>query len=280
MVEASVDYDLIRLIGYILEPLAKVRALLQGQTFIHSSAVAIESRGVLLCAWGNTGKTNLMLKLAESGGTMLSDDWSLLMADGTIAGYPRPVNLMNYNLDIFPRLRRQLSWKKKLVYFCDRSFRRFRRRFPRSNPAMLRAGDMVERLLELGANARLPLGRFETLRGTSLPAAAIIELHKVRTGAITEFSSLTIDHAVRSATVCFAFENTRLIQRLAEHAYVFPESDNLPARILDLYAATLRLNMVRSAGVRIWSIGIPSQPSMAELDSLAARIQTLVSHGP
>ena len=277
VVEASPDYDLIRLIGYVLEPLAKVRALLQGHTFIHSSAVAIGGRAVLLCAWGNTGKTNLMLKLAEFGATMLSDDWSLLLADGTIAGYPRPVNLMNYNLDIFPRLRRQLSWKKKLVYFCDRGFRRLRRRVAWSHPALLRAGDMAERLLELGANARLPLGRFEAISGSSLPAGAIVEVHKESPGTGPEVRLMPVVHAARAAAVCFAYENTRLLQRLAEYAYAFPESDALPGRILELYRNTLRLNLGKAAGTEIHSVGIPPRPSMVELNALAVRIQQLVS---
>jgi hypothetical protein len=274
IVEASPDYDLIRLVGYVLEPLAKVRALLQGHTFIHSSAVAIGGQAVLLCAWGNTGKTNLMLKLAEKGATMLSDDWSLLMSDGSIAGYPRPVNLMNYNLDIFPHLRGQLSWKKKIVYACDRGFRNLRRRLAWNHPVMLRAGDMAERLLELGANARLPLGRFESFSG-GLPAVAIVEVHKASPGASTEMQTMSVKRAARAATVCFAYENTRLLQRLSEYAYAFPEADGLSGEILELYRTTLAINLGKAAGTEVHSLGIPSRPTVSQLETFAQHVQAL-----
>lgn len=278
VVDASPDYDLIRLVGYVLEPLAKCRALLQGHTFIHSSAVAIDNRAVLLCAWGNTGKTNLMLKLAESGAAMLSDDWSLLLADGTVAGYPRPVNLMNYNLDIFPGLRGQLSWKKKLVYACDRSFRMCHRHLAWNHPVLLRAGDMAERLLEMGANARLPLGRFGTGHAASLPTAAIIEVHKAAPGGTSELRTMPVELAARAATVCFAYENTRLLHRMAEYAYAVPEADDLPALILERYRNTLQANLTQAAGPAIHSLGIPPRPAMAELSALATHIQQLIAH--
>lgn len=275
-VEADPRYDLIRLIGYVLEPLAKVRALLRGHCFVHSSAVAIQERAVLLSAWGNTGKTNLMLKLAESGAAMLSDDWSLLMADGTVAGYPRPVNLMNYNLDMFPALRQRLSWRKKAVCSVDRHFRKFRAGVAWRNPAWLRAGDMLERLLEMGANARLPLCRFGPPPQAPLPAGAIVEVHKTGPGEQSANRRLPVTDAARAATACFAYENTRLFQRLAELAYASPRFDTLPAAVLALYKDTITRNLrLATKEEFVHSIGIPARPSMAELATLAEQIREL-----
>lgn len=273
MVVADPAFDVVRLVGYLLEPIAKIRALLHGHSFVHSSAVAIDKQAVLLCAWGNTGKTNLMLQFAVSGATMLSDDWSLLMSDGTVAGYPRPVNLMNYNLDIFPQLRSKLSKSKHIVYVLDRIFRHARARYLPGWPSVLRVADLVERLLETGANARLPLESYDPSITGALAATAVIEVHKVESGASESLGSMDVNEAGRSATICFAYENIRFLQRIAEYSYAIPGGERMPTEILSLYRLTITRNLMRAAGPRIHSIGIPSKADLGMLIKLEQEIR-------
>jgi hypothetical protein len=277
VMRVSPGYDIVRLLGYLLEPLAKVRALLVGHCFVHSSTIEYEGKAILLSAWGNTGKTNLLLHFERVGAGMLADDWSILLSDGRIAGYPRPVNLMNYNLDAFPYLLKYLSWKQRILYRVDRYFRRGRPWFTARGGIFLRLADGVERVLETLSNCRIPVGNFENSNRDSLIAAAVIEVHKLRRGAAPRVQDIPVQDAARMATVCFGFENGRLMQRLAEFAYLNPSYDGLPCKILDLYRHTLEINLTKAVGTTIPSLGMPARPNPEELLETAAMVQSLAT---
>lgn len=277
-VRASPACDPIRLVGYVLEPLMRVRALACGHTFVHSSTVQLDGRAVLLSAWGNTGKTNLLLHFWQNGGTMLSDDWSVLMADGRVAGYPRPVNLMNYNLDAYPALRSRMRFGKRAVYAVDRLFRRCRPSISRLGGAALRGADMMGRLLEMASNSRLPLGGFgEQGGGTAWPAAALLEVHKIEAGGEPRLARMSAGEFAAATTACFMHENQRLVQMLHEFTYAGCLADDLVAILRERYRETVGRCLGAADGAGIWRLGIPARASQAELERCASLIRGLAA---
>lgn len=277
-IRASPGYDPIRLVGYVLEPLMRVRALTCGHAFVHSSAVVLDDRAYLLSAWGNTGKTNLLLHFWNNGGGMLSDDWTLVRADGRIAGYPRPVNLMNYNLDAYPELRARLGAKRRLVYGMDRLFRRMRPSIVRLGGTALRGADLLGRLLEMAANSRLPLGGFEGgAHDTALPAAAILEVHKIEANRDPQLIPLDRHRMSAAAAVCFMHEHQRLVQLLHEHSYGSRADDDLVGKIQALYAETLSQCLQAAGAAGTWSLGMPVRANHHQLAQCAALIRGLAA---
>lgn len=255
--------DIIRFVGYTAEPIIKIRALLFDLVFLHSSSIGLsDDTAIILSAWGNTGKTNLMLKMHESGFPIVADDWTVISVDGRVFSYPRPVNLMNYNLDAFPSLHSFLPYKKRLIYQLDRFFRnRVRPRMPGSGIG-LRVADLAGRLLELAANTRVPLQAFSSINADGYALGGIIELHK--TGVI----DVTAHHVAGTAYVaamaeCFAYELTRFFHRLSEYVYVHPEADSLRDNILTLYKKTFLRVLKNFSQDDVLSIGLPPNAGQA-----------------
>ncbi|MDD1773483.1 MAG: hypothetical protein LUQ14_02535 [Methanomassiliicoccales archaeon] len=71
---------------------------------VHASAVSIEGKAVLLPAMGGVGKTNLMLELLSRGARFIGDDHVVIGRNGRFISYPRWVNVLEYNLSMFPGL--------------------------------------------------------------------------------------------------------------------------------------------------------------------------------
>ena len=57
-------------------------AIISSET-LHASAVAIDGRAVLLEGLSGVGKSDLALRLIDRGGTLVSDDYTLLLRAGT-----------------------------------------------------------------------------------------------------------------------------------------------------------------------------------------------------
>lgn len=80
-------------------------------SLVHAAAlVAPSGRAVLLPAWGGIGKTSTLLELVRRHGfRILADDLALVAADGRLHKFIRSVNLLDYNVQAFPELRRFTS---------------------------------------------------------------------------------------------------------------------------------------------------------------------------
>lgn len=267
-VEVAPDFDPIRLVGYILEPLLRIRALLRGHVFVHSSAVVVQGQAVLFPAWGNTGKTNLMLEFAEAGAIPLSDDWAVVFRDGGVAGYPRPINLMNYNLDVFPTLRVGLPRWKRFIYAVDRSFRSFSRSIIPNSPLFLRLVGGIERMLEILANVHLPLEAYDPTENGIYPLGILAPVMKMNDRSGVTWNTVSIEDIVHMATTCFFYENSRILDRIAEYNFAMGNDDTTRLHLWSLYEDNLRRNLSGSASKRIVALSLQIRPTRATLRSL------------
>jgi hypothetical protein len=89
----------------LLEYCARRALSEEGLSLIHASSAKVNGKTMAFPAWRHTGKTNTLLALLEHfEGDYLSDDRLWLGDNGSVHGFPLPVNLQPYNYNAFPQL--------------------------------------------------------------------------------------------------------------------------------------------------------------------------------
>lgn len=90
----------------IVEQIMQVFFLQRGFTFIHGAAVSKRDRGICICAFPRTGKTNtfLSLILGKEKYEILSDELSIISRNGVVFPYPRSISVEWHNIRLFPSL--------------------------------------------------------------------------------------------------------------------------------------------------------------------------------
>ena len=88
----------------LVSPALSVAALRRDAAVLHSSAVAVGGRAVLVAGWSESGKTEVALALAETGAAFMSDKWSILNAGGSVAPFPASVGVRRWVVPYLPRL--------------------------------------------------------------------------------------------------------------------------------------------------------------------------------
>jgi hypothetical protein len=83
----------------VLEPVMYLKLLEEGILFMHAGGVTKGDMGILLPAYGGTGKTTLSMALLNQGHKLLGDDLLLVdIAKGVVHPYPRPLHIFTYNV--------------------------------------------------------------------------------------------------------------------------------------------------------------------------------------
>ncbi|HET9653902.1 MAG TPA: glycosyltransferase, partial [Kineosporiaceae bacterium] len=83
----------------ILEALLRFVMVSRGRMLLHSACVEIGGVGVMLSALTDTGKTATVLRLLrEHGGKFLSDDMTLVDAEGNAVCFPKPLTISAHTL--------------------------------------------------------------------------------------------------------------------------------------------------------------------------------------
>jgi len=97
--------DLVQFVGPVLQWLM----LRRQHCLIHSAAIAVKGRGILLPGWGGTGKTSSIVCLLKEipGASFLSDDFTILSAEGNLLAYPKAFFIYPYHRNLFPHLFKQ-----------------------------------------------------------------------------------------------------------------------------------------------------------------------------
>jgi hypothetical protein len=87
-------------------PVLQWLMLQKGHCLAHAAAVAVNGRGILLPAWGGTGKTTAIVSLLKKvpGASFLSDDYTILSEKGYMLAYPKAFFIYPYHRDLFPHL--------------------------------------------------------------------------------------------------------------------------------------------------------------------------------
>jgi hypothetical protein len=75
---------------------------------VHAGCVELDGGALLVAGWSETGKTETALALVEKGARFVSDKWTVLGSDGTVAPFPIEVGVRRWVLSYLPRLRRSL----------------------------------------------------------------------------------------------------------------------------------------------------------------------------
>jgi dolichol-phosphate mannosyltransferase len=83
----------------IIEPLLRFAMVSRGRMLLHSACVEIGGTGVMLSALTDTGKTGTVLRLLrEHGGRFLSDDMTVIDAEGNAHCFPKPLTISAHTL--------------------------------------------------------------------------------------------------------------------------------------------------------------------------------------
>lgn len=97
-----------RIFGSVVRPVLQIGALDRDSVVLHSASVVVDGAGVIVAGWSETGKTETALALIERGALFLSDKWTVVRPDGTIAVFPISVGVRRWVLPYLPRLRSSL----------------------------------------------------------------------------------------------------------------------------------------------------------------------------
>ena len=105
----------------IVEALLRFVMVSRGKMLLHSACVELNGVGVMLSALTDTGKTATILRLLrEHGGRFLSDDMTIVDADGTARCFPKPLTISAHTLravqsdDLTPGEWRRLQFQSRL----------------------------------------------------------------------------------------------------------------------------------------------------------------------
>lgn len=83
----------------VVEALLRFVLVARGRILLHSACLDLDGQGVMLSARTDTGKTGTVLRLLrERGGAFLSDDMTILSADGTALSFPKPMTISQHTL--------------------------------------------------------------------------------------------------------------------------------------------------------------------------------------
>lgn len=104
----SAGFPLGRVYGRVLRPALHSRLLDHDAAAVHSATVEMDGAGVVVAGWSESGKTETALALMEQGARFLSDKWTILGSDRTLATFPIGVGVRRWVLPYLPRLRAAL----------------------------------------------------------------------------------------------------------------------------------------------------------------------------
>ncbi|GAA1815105.1 glycosyltransferase [Agromyces neolithicus] len=83
----------------IIEALLRFEAVSKGSMLLHSACLELRGTGILISARTDTGKTGTVLRMVrECDARFLSDDMTILHADGSVECFPKPLTISHHTL--------------------------------------------------------------------------------------------------------------------------------------------------------------------------------------
>ncbi|HET8556825.1 MAG TPA: hypothetical protein VFL58_05900 [Gaiellaceae bacterium] len=113
---AQRGFPLSQIFGRFVRPALQLAAGRHNAVAVHGSAVVADGHGIVVAGWSETGKTETALALVEEGATFLSDKWTLVFADGSLACFPITIGVRRWLLRYAPTLRRRLPRAARLQF--------------------------------------------------------------------------------------------------------------------------------------------------------------------
>ncbi len=109
-VQVFVDENGIRLHGkgellVMALPLIDRIMVQRGAAMLHAMTVDFQGHGILMPAWGGSGKTSTMSKLVKIPGfSFMGDDWTFLTRNADLLGFAKPMFIKPYHRALYPHL--------------------------------------------------------------------------------------------------------------------------------------------------------------------------------
>jgi dolichol-phosphate mannosyltransferase len=101
----------------VVEPIMRWEFVKRGYALIHAACIAYGDNALLVTARTDTGKTTTVLRLLDNGGaTFLSDDLTLMTAEGRVFSYPKPLTISNHTVAAINTPLLSMRERMKLVY--------------------------------------------------------------------------------------------------------------------------------------------------------------------
>jgi hypothetical protein len=113
---AEPGFPLGRVFSGFVRPALQLAAARHGAVAVHGSTVVADGRGIVVAGWSETGKTETALALVEEGASFLSDKWTLVFGDGSLACFPITIGIRRWILPYAPTLRRSLPRAARLQF--------------------------------------------------------------------------------------------------------------------------------------------------------------------
>jgi hypothetical protein len=104
VLRCSSDFPVGPLFRRLVRPALQTVAVGKDTVAVHSAAVEIDGRAVLVAGWSESGKTETALALMEAGARWISDKWTFLGGDGAASAFPVNVGVRRWVLPHLPRL--------------------------------------------------------------------------------------------------------------------------------------------------------------------------------
>ncbi len=77
----------------------------RGAAMLHAMTVDFKGHGILMPAWGGSGKTSTMSKLVKIPGfSFMGDDWTFLTRNADLLGFAKPMFIKPYHRALYPHL--------------------------------------------------------------------------------------------------------------------------------------------------------------------------------
>lgn len=107
-------FPLAAVIRPFVRPALQIAASAHGAVAVHGAAAVVDGKGVVVAGWSESGKTETVVAFVEEGASFLSDKWTVIRADGTVACFPISVGIRRWVLEYAPRLRTALPAAARL----------------------------------------------------------------------------------------------------------------------------------------------------------------------
>lgn len=113
----------------VVEPILRWSFVERGYALVHAASIAFNGQAALITAPTDTGKTTTILRaLRSQSWTFLSDDMTILSADGRVRNFPKPLTISAHTLHAVPATRLGV-WERLALSVQSRLHSRGGRRF-------------------------------------------------------------------------------------------------------------------------------------------------------
>lgn len=94
------------LLGEFIETLLYAAASRSRMAFLHSGAIGVNGKAVVLAAWRRSGKSEAVIEFLRRGYQFMADDWVIISSDGTVYAYDKEIAMYSHDIASAPEVTR------------------------------------------------------------------------------------------------------------------------------------------------------------------------------